>query len=131
MPSPKDLEKALIESSEILVECCSLISDIPFESEEKNIYRIGKAIAEINEVRSDLYEKCPHLKPEGWGEKPTQRQLEEWLENAIEIADEHLNQGNPAKAIEVYNSYIFIGPPSELTKTAEGKISEIRSAHGI
>ena len=37
---------------------------MPPDPARKNIYRVGKALAEISELRSELYKLHPHLKPE-------------------------------------------------------------------
>lgn len=131
MPDTKDLDEALLKASELLVDCCTLISDIPFESDEKNVYRLGKAIAEVNDVRSDLYAKHPRLRPEVWGEAPTEVQYQEGMNNALELAEENLQNGEPKEALRVYESFISIGPPSNMVRSVQARIKEVRSEYGI
>ena len=86
MDKIEELNKLLTESAEVLVECCSILKDEPIDPSEKNIYRLGKAIFEINEIREQIYRFHPHLKPDKWGQPPTEEDIEEMFEVACTIS---------------------------------------------
>ena len=131
MDTVEDLETKLVRCCEELVDCCGIISDLEFTPKNENIFKIGKALAEISELRSVIYEARPDLKPQGWGEASTEDQIAEMFEEANHLAAEYLLDERPQKAIEIYQTYISIGPSSKFEKLAEQKISEIRSMNNL
>lgn len=72
MSKAEELNELLTSSFEQLVECTNLIKEIPLEPKSENIYRLGKALAEISDVMGELYKIYPQLKPEKWG-KPNRQ----------------------------------------------------------
>ena len=52
-------------------------------------------------------------------------------ETAIEMAEEHLVNNLPKRAIETLESYIFIGPHEKYEKLAQIKLKELRVKHGL
>lgn len=131
MNTPEELDKILSECCEQLVDCSSIIKEMPLNPAKKNIYRVGKALAEISEVRSELYKLHPHLKPEKWDKPPSEEDYSEMYEEALRQVDEHLQAGNPQKAIETFESYIFIGPTEKYEKMARKEIKKLQRKYGV
>jgi len=131
MSKINELNKMLTESAEVLVECCSILKDEPIDPNEKNIYRLGKAIYEINELREQIYKFYPELKPEKWGLPPTEEDYAEMYDTALELAEEHLLAGKPEKAIETFESYIFMGPSEKYENLARNKIEKLKREYSV
>lgn len=131
MNTPEELNKLLSTCCEQLVDCTTIIKEMPLEPSRKNIYRIGKALAEISEIRSEIYKLHPHLKPEKWDEPPSEEDYAEMYEEALRQVDEHLQGGKPEKAIETLESYIFIGPTEKYEHMAREAIKKLRSKYGV
>jgi len=129
--TPEELDRLLSECSEKLVDCTSGIRDLPLVNHRENIYRIGKAIAEVSEVRSELYRAHPHLKPRLWDAPPSESDFKEWFVEAQQVADDYCAEGLPQRAIATYESFIFIGPPQEFEALAREAIKVIRAKHGV
>ena len=116
--------------SEQLVECASRLAELGLLKEEKAIYKLGKAIAEINEVRSALYGLHPELKPEFWGTPPTERHYTEWFNQAKRLANGYCRRGNHKQAIATFESFIFIGPSEETAALAREEVARLKRKHG-
>ena len=129
--TPEELDRLLSECSEKLVDCTSAIRDLPLAHYRENIYRIGKAIAEVSEVRSELYKAHPELKPELWDQPPSEQHYVEWFAEAERIADEYCAEGAPQRAIETYEGFVSIGPPEKFEALASEAIRLIRAKHGV
>ena len=126
-----ELNKLLTESAEVLVECCSILKDEPVDPKEKNIYRLGKAIYEINEIREQIYILHPKLKPEKWGVPPSEEDYSEMYQVAMRQAEEHINDGKPEKAIETFESYVYIGPTEKYADKAKREIEKLRKKYRV
>lgn len=131
MNTPEELNRLLSDCCEQLVDSSGIIKEMPLEPAKKNIYRVGKALAEISEIRSELYKIYPHLKPEKWDEPPSEADYAEMYEEALRQVDEHLQAGKPEKAIETFESYIFIGPTEKYESMAKDEIKKLRSKYGV
>jgi len=131
MSKVNELNKLLTESAEVLVECCSILKDEPIDPNENNIYRLGKAIFEINELREQIYRYHPELKPEKWGLPPTEEDYAEMYEAALQQAEKHLLAEKPEKAIETFESYIFIGPTEKYENLARNEIKKLKREYNI
>jgi len=131
MSKAKELDKLLTESAEVLVECCSILRDEPVDPNEKNIYRLGKAIHEINEIREQIYRIHPKLKPEKWGQPPTEEDYSEMFQEALRQAEEHIQAGCPEKAIETFESYVFIGSTEKYKGKAKSEIEKLRKKYRV
>ena len=126
MSNVEDINRILTECVEQLVECTSIIRDLPLEPARKNIYKLGKAIAEISELQSQIYKDHPHLKPDKWDQPLEEEDYMEMFESAIEWANEYLEKGKPEKAAEVFERFIQIAPHENVKKLAEEKIQELK-----
>ena len=131
MPTLDELNKILSDCCEQLVDCSGMIKEIPLEPAKQNIYKIGKALAEISELRSVIYRIRPDLKPEKWDEPPSDEDFKEMFEEAKRQAEEHCNSGNPEKAVETYESYIFIGPTEKYENLAKDEIEKLQSQYSV
>ena len=131
MSKVANLDADLTKCAEQLVECASELKDLGILKEESAIYKIGKAIAEINEVRSGIYRLNPELKPELWDEPPTEEHYAEWFEEAKNVAREYIEEGNPAKAVSTFESFIFIGPPDSIVAKARKEIDRVKKEYGV
>lgn len=130
MNTPEELNRLLSECCEQLVDCSVIIKELPLEPAKKNIYRVGKARGDFrNKVTA--VQNSPHLKPGKWNEPPSEQDFAEMYEEALRQADEHLQAGNPAKAIETFESYIFIGPIEKYKNMARDEIEKLRSKYGV
>jgi hypothetical protein len=129
--TPEELNRLLSECCERLVDCTSAIKDLPLANYRENIYRIGKAIAEVSEVRSELYRAHPHLKPDGWDRPPSEKDFAEWFAEAQQVANEYCAEGVPQRAIDTYESLISIGAPEKYVALASEAIKLIRAKHGV
>ena len=124
------LNQKLIDISEELVDCTEYVRKFPHEKETKNIYKIGKAIAEINELRTDIYNRFPELMPEGWNEPPTEQMYAEWYKEALRLVEESLELNNGKEAIDTLKSFISIGPSEKYKLLAKDRMDEIRAKFG-
>jgi len=131
METPEELNRLLSVCCEQLVDCSAIIKDMPLEPAKKNIYRVGKALAEISEIRSELYKLHPRLKPEKWDEPPSEEDYAEMFQEALRQVAEHLQAGKHEKAIETFESYIFIGPTEKYENMANEEIKKLRSKYGV
>ena len=131
MESPEELNRLLSICCEQLVDCSAIIKEMPLEPASKNIYRVGKALAEISEIRSELYKLHPHLKPEKWDKPPSEEDYAEMFQEALRQATEHLQAGKPEKAIETFESYLFIGPTEKYENMAKEELKKLRSKYGV
>jgi hypothetical protein len=129
--TPQELNRLLSECCERLVDCTSAIRGLPLANHRENIYRIGKALAEVSEVRSELYKAHPDLKPELWDEPPSENHFREWFAEAQRVANEYCAEGLPQRAIETYESFLFIGPPEPYETLVRQAVKEIRAKHGV
>jgi hypothetical protein len=127
----EELDKLLTESAEVLVECCSILKEEPVDPNEKNIYRLGKAIYEINEIREQIYRIHPELKPKKWGEPPSEDDYLEMFQEALRQAKEHIQAGCPEKAIETFESYVFIRPGEKYEGMAKSEIEKLRNKYRV
>ena len=131
MSDSEELNRLLSECCEQLVDCSSIIKELPLEPTKKNIYRVGKALAEISEIRSELYKIHPQLKPEKWDEPPSEEDYAEMFEEALRQVGEHLQAGKPEEAVKTLESYIFIGPTEKYEDMARNKLKKLRSEYGV
>lgn len=131
METPEELNQLLSVCCEQLVDCSAIIKAMPLEPANKNIYRIGKALAAISEIRSELYRLHRHLKPEKWGEPPSEEDYAEMYQEALRQVAEHLQAGKPEKAIETFESYLFIGPTDKYENMANEEIRKLRRKYGV
>lgn len=126
-----DLDAELTKCCERLVGCAAELKELRLLKEEGAIYKIGKAIAEINEVRTDIYKLKPELKPELWDELPTEEHYSEWFNEAKNVAKEYIEEGKPEKAVSTYESFIFIGPPENIVGKAREEIERVKKEYGV
>lgn len=131
MSSVEELDRILRASVEQLVECTSIIRDLPLDPAKKNIYKIGKAIAEISELQSEIYQKHPNLKPEKWDQPLDEDDYIDMFENAVAWADEYISKGKLEKAIEVIERFSDFTPYENVKKEAEEKIAELKSQFAL
>ncbi len=125
MSNVEDLDRILTACVEQLVECTSIVRDLPLEPARKNVYKLGKAIAEISKLQSEIYKQHPRLKPEKWDAPLEEEDYMEMFESAIVWANEYLEQGRPEKAVEVFERFIRIAPHENVKKLAEERIQEL------
>ena len=131
MSTPEELNRLLSECCERLVDCSSIIREMPLEPAKENIYRVGKALAEISEIRSVLYRAHPQLKPEKWDEPPSEEDFSEMYEEALRQAAEHIEAGKPREAVKTLESYIFIGPTEKYENMARQEMEKLRREYGV
>ena len=131
MSTVEELNKILTEVCEQLVECSSIIRDIPLEPHKKNMYKVGKALAEISNLRAEIYKNYPNLKPSKWGEPLTDQDYEEMYNTAIEMAEEYINEGKYERALETYETFIFIRPSGSYVEIIKKNIDKIRVKYSV
>jgi hypothetical protein len=126
-----EINDVLTDCAEQLAVCASDVVDIKELADKKLVLKLGKAIAEINEVRSALYKLRPELKPDLWDEPPTHEHYVSWFEEAKRVAEDYCLQGSPQEAIKTFESFIFIGPPEEVVAQARLEIARLRNEYGV
>ena len=131
MSSIEELNRVLSKCCEDMVDSTVIIKDIELEPIRKNIRKIGTAIAELSELRTEIYKLRPDLKPEMWDQPPSEEAYADMYQSAIEIVDEYLGNDLPKRAIETLESYIFIGPHEKYEKLAQGKLKELKKQYGL
>ena len=131
MPSIEELNRLISKCCEDMVDATGVIKDIGLEPIKGNIYKVGKAIAELSELRSEIYKIRPDLKPEMWDQAPSEEVYGEMFETAIEMTEEYLKNNLPKRAIETLESYIFIGPHEKYEELAQKKLEELRLKYGL
>lgn len=131
MSTPEKLHEILSECCEQLVERSSIIRDIPLEPKGENIYRIGKALAEVSDLRAELYKLHPHLRPEKWGETLTKEDYREMFDDAVTWAEEYIQLGRPEKAVEILEQFIFIAPDERIKSMAKNKVQELKNEFAL
>ena len=131
MCTPEEVNEKLTECSELLVECAYLVGQLPFLRTERATFRVGKALWELHEIRSALYERHPELKPELWDAPPTEQHFSDWFAEAKKLAAEHCLEGNPQEAVRTFESFVGIGPSQAYKDMAQREISKIRKEYGV
>jgi hypothetical protein len=126
-----EINNVLTECAEQLAVCAPDVNDIKALKDERLVLKLGKAIAEINEVRSALYKIQPELKPELWDTPPTSDHYAAWFEEAKRVAEEYCFEGNPLEAIKTYESFIYIGPTEEIEAQARQEIIRLKNEYGV
>ena len=126
-----EINNVLTDCAEQLAVCAPDVNDIKALKEERLVLKLGKAIAEINEVRSALYKLHPELKPELWDTPPTSDHYAAWFEEARRIAKEYCSEGNPEEAIRTFERFIFIGPTEEIEAQARQEIARLKNEYGV
>ena len=131
MPTPKEIDSILKECASQLDYSAGLIRDLPLEPKRENVLKIGRALAEICELREAVFELDPSLKPDGWDDPPTHAEYNRMFGQAILQAEEFVEVGNIDEAIKTFESFIFIGPPDELQEMAKNEIRRIKGGNGV
>lgn len=131
MSNIAEINKILTECAEQLAVCAPDVNDIQSLKNERLVLKLGKAIAQINDVRNALYRSHPELKPELWDTPPSNEHYVSWLEEAKRIAEEDCLNGNPQEAIRTLENYISIGPPIEVEKQARQEIAKLKNQYGV
>ncbi len=126
-----EINDVLTGCAEQLAVCAPDVNDSKALKNEKLILKLGKAIAEIDEVRSALYKLHPELKPELWDTPPSPDHYAAWFEEAKRIAEEYCLEGNPQEAIKTFETFIFIGPTEGVEGQARQEIERLNNEYGV
>lgn len=122
----EELHDLLQKSTEDLVECALAVRALPFEPVGSNLRKIGCALAEISELRTEIYKTNPQLKPENWDKPLEEADYREMYEDAVQCAEESLQTGTPEEGIEILEQFIFITPYKKLRELAEKKLKSLK-----
>lgn len=128
MSKSSEIAALLSLSAEQLAVCAGDMAEAKLLEKEHGLYKIGKAITEINEVLSAIYEKNPELCPEGWGEPPTEEQYRAWFEEAKKISDEYVAEGSIEKAMKTIDSFLYLGPCEPIAEEARKVLETLRAS---
>ncbi len=126
-----ELHKLLQSSTEDLVECARAVRDLPFEPVGSNLRKIGNALAEISELRTEIYKSKPQLKPENWGKSLEENDYREMYEDAVRCTEEHLRDGKPEEGIEILEQFVYITPYQNLREMAEKKVRALKNEFAL
>ena len=131
MSSIEELNKVLTQLCDDMAESTILIENSQLNPVRENIRKVGAAIFELSELRSEIYKIRPDLKPARWDQPPSEEAYGEMYEKALSMVKEYLDQEMLEKAIETLESYIFISPHEVYEKKARVKIRELQNEHGL
>ena len=131
MSKPEEIHKLLVACTEQLVDSVNIIRETPLEPIGENLRRIGRALAEISDLRTELYKTYPQLKPAKWGESLEEADYKEMYEDAIAWAAEYIQAGNPKKGVEVLEKFISITPHENIRAIAEKKVKEMKDEFAL
>jgi hypothetical protein len=131
MNKVSEINNILTDCAEQLAVIAHDVNDIKALKDERMVLKLGKAIAEINEVRSALYNIHPELKPELWDTPPTSDHYAAWFEEAKRIAEEYCSEGNVQEAIKTFEAFIFIGPTEGVEALARQEIVRLKNEYGV
>ena len=108
----------------------SLPARPPFEPVRVNIERIGKALAEVMEVRLELYKAKPELVPphrdESTEYSAANRLLTEYMYNASEFE----LAGDIAQAVATFRTFLSLESSPLHRSIAAGEIERLLQAKG-
>ena len=127
MASIESLHEKLLLASSLLNEAAEEIRDIPLSSTSDNIFNIGKALAEIYEVRQVIYVVRPNLKPVELDERTGDEEANKRLGVLLDKAYQEVRNGNTNKAIVLLQEYAANEPSKFHRDIALNEISNINS----
>ncbi len=131
MKTPQEFDQVLSACAEQLVDCYSFIQDSKLEPINKNIYSIGKCLAEIGFIQTELYKSFPELKPAHWGNPIGEHNYESLLQEAISVASEYIAEGNISQAISTLNTYCAVVGNEAYIKLAKAEIARIENSKNV
>ncbi len=131
MLKAEEIDSILKSCATHLDKCAGLVRDLPLEPVRENIYRIGRALAEIGELRAELFKLHPQLKPEGWDDPLPNADYNQMFGQTILQAEELCDAGKPNEAVKCLESFIFIGPPEELQRLAQNEVQKLKGRYGV
>ena len=131
MKTPQEFDQLLSACAEQLVDCYSFIQNSKLEPINKNIYSIGKCLAEIGFVQTELYKSFPELKPEYWDNPIGEHNYASLLQEAISVASEYVVEGNISQAISTLNTYCAVVGNETYVKLAKAEIARIENLKNV
>jgi len=131
MPTLEEIDSILKECASQLDYSAGLIRDLPLEPVRENIRKVGRALAEVCELRAAVFKLEPGLKPDGWDDPPTSSEYNRMFGQAILQAEEFVEAGKIDDAVKTFESFIFIGPPDEFQEMAKNEIEKLKGGNGV
>ena len=128
MASIESLHEKLLHASSLLNEAAEEIRDIPLSSTSDNIFNIGKALAEIYDVKQVIYIVRPDLKPIELEERKGDAEANIRLGLVLDRAYQGVRNGNTHKAILLLQEYVANEPSQFHRDIALNEINNIRNS---
>ena len=131
MATLESINRLLSVAASLLDHAASEIRDAKLEPVRENIERIGKALAELIEIRLQVYKLEPDLTPEYLKEPPSEhsaanRLLTEYMYNASEFE----LAGNIERAIATFQAFLALESSPLHRGIAVGEIERLQREAG-
>ena len=127
MASIESLHEKLLHASSLLNEAAEEIRDIPLSSTSDNIFNIGKALAEIYDVKQVIYIVRPDLKPIELDERTGDEVANKRLGALLDVVYQEVRNGNTHKAILLLQEHVANEPSLFHRDIALNEINNIRN----
>jgi hypothetical protein len=131
MATLESIDRLLSVAASLLDHAAGEISDAKLEPVRENIERVGKALAELIEIRLQVYKVRPDLTPEYLRQPPSEhsaanRLLAEYMYNASEFE----LAGNFERAIATFREFLTLEPSTLHREIAAGEIERLQREAG-
>jgi len=130
MATPESIHRLLSVASTLLDHAATEVRDARIEPVRTNIERIAKALAEVMEVRLELYKAQPGLAPQHPAEpaelSAANRRLTEYMYNASEFE----LAGDITQAVATFRAFLALESSPLHQSIATGEIERLLRAGG-
>ncbi len=125
MASTESIDRLLRIASTLLDRAAGEMRDAQLQPVRPNILQIGKALAEIFEIQSAIWETHPNLRPAYMNETSPHPEANRQLTVAMSQAVEHEDSGNFAHAISIYREFLTHESTPHLQAIAQAEIERL------
>ena len=125
MASPESIHRLLRVASNLLDQAASEIREGKLEPVRGNIEHIGRALAEICDIRQKVYEVRPDLKPAYLSEPSPNSEANRLFARFMLEASELEDAGRTIEAVEKYKEFLAIETSGLHREIAECEIMRL------
>ncbi len=126
MASPESIDRLLTLASALLDRAAGEIRDAPLQPVRANIMQIGKALAEVHEIKAVIYETHPHLKPDYLSAPDPNAEANRRLTAAMIDAQDHEEHGHVEEAIATFRAFLKLDDTPHHREIAQGEIERLQ-----